>query len=359
MQMPARKYSATTSTNYRYGFNGKENDNEVKGEGNQQDYGMRIYDPRLGKFLSVDPMTQSYPWLTPYQFASNRPIDGIDLDGLEYLSINSSMYQMKTTEVCELSFTKDYQIIEQVRDIAEVAVLYHNIPQELRYSNMQELKFVSGGIMTAKGRDWDSNLDGAITYNKNRFNIQAQFNGSATDNPLRNRSFQEIESLRGNAIPGRSAGNGGGILGREGLPGLAQNWTNYGTNVALGVESQNRRFFYDATNIVDSYLSKNRIQDKNLIGIGGRNSLVNFLTDGTLPTDGLNTKNLSMGQLEYSLRVVYSGYQIIQQNNIGIQEGLADKVTSLYNEYVERGGTVQFGDMNKFSKNEKENDENK
>ncbi len=42
---------------YRYGFNGKENDNEVKGEGNQQDYGFRIYDPRLGRFLSVDPLT--------------------------------------------------------------------------------------------------------------------------------------------------------------------------------------------------------------------------------------------------------------------------------------------------------------
>jgi hypothetical protein len=35
---------------YRYGFNGKENDNKVKGEGNQQDYGMRVYDPRLGRF---------------------------------------------------------------------------------------------------------------------------------------------------------------------------------------------------------------------------------------------------------------------------------------------------------------------
>ena len=69
---------------YRYGFNGKENDNEVKGEGNQQDYGMRIYDGRLGRFLSVDPLTKSYPMLTPYQFASNRPIDGIDLDGLEW-----------------------------------------------------------------------------------------------------------------------------------------------------------------------------------------------------------------------------------------------------------------------------------
>ena len=73
-----------TAGRYRYGFNGKENDNEVKGVGNQQDYGMRIYDPRLGKFLSVDPITKQYPELTPYQFASNRPIDGIDRDGLEY-----------------------------------------------------------------------------------------------------------------------------------------------------------------------------------------------------------------------------------------------------------------------------------
>jgi hypothetical protein len=45
---------------------------------------MRIYDPRLGRFLSVDPITRQYPELTPYQFASNRPIEGIDQDGLEF-----------------------------------------------------------------------------------------------------------------------------------------------------------------------------------------------------------------------------------------------------------------------------------
>jgi RHS repeat-associated protein len=39
---------------YRFGFNGKEKDNEVKGgDGLQQDYGMRIYDSRLERFLSV------------------------------------------------------------------------------------------------------------------------------------------------------------------------------------------------------------------------------------------------------------------------------------------------------------------
>ena len=82
--MPGRKFSAGSV--YRYGFNGKENDNEVRGVANQQDYGMRIYDPRLGRFLSVDPLYKDFPELTTYQFASNSPIESIDLDGLESLS---------------------------------------------------------------------------------------------------------------------------------------------------------------------------------------------------------------------------------------------------------------------------------
>lgn len=44
---------------------------------------MRIYDPRLGRFLSVDPIAKNFSMLTPYQFAANTPIRAIDLDGLE------------------------------------------------------------------------------------------------------------------------------------------------------------------------------------------------------------------------------------------------------------------------------------
>jgi RHS repeat-associated protein len=73
-----------SSDSYRYGFNGKEKDNEGMGGGNQTyDYGFRIYNPSLGKFLSVDPLFTSYPWYTPYQFAGNAPIWAIDMDGLE------------------------------------------------------------------------------------------------------------------------------------------------------------------------------------------------------------------------------------------------------------------------------------
>ncbi|ATL48217.1 hypothetical protein COR50_14170 [Chitinophaga caeni] len=80
MQMPGRLFNGG---GYRYGFNGKENDDEVKGDGNQQDYGLRVYDPRIAKFLSVDPLIKSFPWYTPYQFAGNKPIWAVDLDGAE------------------------------------------------------------------------------------------------------------------------------------------------------------------------------------------------------------------------------------------------------------------------------------
>jgi len=92
MQQPGRTFLASVGSSdyhkpYRYGFNGKENDNEVKGTGNQQDYGMRIYDPRVGRFLSVDPIAQHFPWNTPYSFAENKVIEGVDFDGLEVMIV--------------------------------------------------------------------------------------------------------------------------------------------------------------------------------------------------------------------------------------------------------------------------------
>src|SRR4051794_6577085 len=78
MLMPGRSY--TNGNSYRYGFNGKEKDNE---SAVQYDYGFRIYDPRLVRFKSLDPLQKKFPELTPYQFSSNSPIANVDLDGRE------------------------------------------------------------------------------------------------------------------------------------------------------------------------------------------------------------------------------------------------------------------------------------
>jgi RHS repeat-associated protein len=84
-----------STEDYRYGFNGKENDDEVMGEGNFQDYGMRMYNPRIGRFFNVDPLTKEYPELTPFQFASNTPIQAIDLDGLEAFFVHGTTSDSK------------------------------------------------------------------------------------------------------------------------------------------------------------------------------------------------------------------------------------------------------------------------
>jgi RHS repeat-associated protein len=91
-EMPGRKYN---STNYRYGFNGKEDDAET----GWQDYGMRIYNPQLSRFFSVDPVFKNYPWYTPYQFAGNTPISSIDLDGLEPVNVTKLISEGKPLPV--------------------------------------------------------------------------------------------------------------------------------------------------------------------------------------------------------------------------------------------------------------------
>lgn len=89
----SKMYGRRWSAGYRFGFNGKENDNEVMGNGNFQDYGARMYDTRLGRFISADPIIineHKYTFYSPYQFASNTPIQAKDLDGLEAFFIHGT-----------------------------------------------------------------------------------------------------------------------------------------------------------------------------------------------------------------------------------------------------------------------------
>lgn len=83
---------------YRFGFNGQEKDNEVKGVGNSLDFGARIYDSRLGKWLSLDPLQAKYPFSSPYIFTANNPIVFRDKDGRESkVSIDGSNMTFSAT----------------------------------------------------------------------------------------------------------------------------------------------------------------------------------------------------------------------------------------------------------------------
>jgi RHS repeat-associated protein len=75
---------------YNRGFNGEIKDDDIKGEGNSYDYGNRFYDPRLGKFLSLDGYASKYPSVSPYSFALNSPIRSKDVGGDSVLFYSES-----------------------------------------------------------------------------------------------------------------------------------------------------------------------------------------------------------------------------------------------------------------------------
>ncbi len=77
------------TADYRYGFQGQELDNEIKGEGNSLNYKYRMHDPRVGRFFAMDKLARDYPHNSPYAFSENRVLDAFELEGLEAENIES------------------------------------------------------------------------------------------------------------------------------------------------------------------------------------------------------------------------------------------------------------------------------
>jgi RHS repeat-associated protein len=159
---------------YRYGFNGKEMDNDMSGVkvGATYDYGFRIYDARIAKFLSVDPLTQKYPELTPYQFASNTPMAAIDLDGLESAWSCAGPESQWTMKGLGVINDKQLDLLNKRQKVADKVMLagnassvgivtgaYFTIPEitMLAGTTWSELPFV-----TSLTTGWAEYVEGAI-----------------------------------------------------------------------------------------------------------------------------------------------------------------------------------------------------
>jgi len=71
--------SLRTFSKKRYRYVGKERDNES----GLYYYGARYYMAWVGRFISVDPLAHKYTYLTPYNYAGNKPIGDLDIDGMQ------------------------------------------------------------------------------------------------------------------------------------------------------------------------------------------------------------------------------------------------------------------------------------
>ncbi len=133
--LPGRTWNAD---GYRFGFNGQEKDDEVKGSGNSYDFGARIHDVRLGRMLSVDPLFKQFADESSYIFGGNCPVFLVDENGekkITYITIlnqdntttkikiverNTVITKHEPTNVFGIS-THDYSIVEY--DIQESIII--------------------------------------------------------------------------------------------------------------------------------------------------------------------------------------------------------------------------------------------
>jgi len=152
---PIQGRSAAFGGEYRFGFNGKENEDEVNGAGNSYDYGARMYSARLGRFFALDPLAKSYPFYTSYQFAGNTPIMAIDLDGREVLIKIGDIPNGKTelrvinSEIIETQAPKVYTVNTYpltVTDLATGETTTYSVTRDALYVNRNERPDAAGNV---------------------------------------------------------------------------------------------------------------------------------------------------------------------------------------------------------------------
>ena len=120
MPMPGRQ--GNNGSQYRYGFQGQEGDNEVAGQGNSWNYKFRMHDPRLGRFFTVDPLASFFPWNSSYAFSENRVIDGIDFEGLEFFPIHGTWGNNEAWYNPEIGLTDAAKILIEIFESSTIAI---------------------------------------------------------------------------------------------------------------------------------------------------------------------------------------------------------------------------------------------
>ncbi|MCK9236224.1 MAG: N-acetylmuramoyl-L-alanine amidase [Weeksellaceae bacterium] len=89
------KLKNVLETEYMFKYQGQERQDELGL--NWDSFKWRNYDYAIGRFMSVDPLAEEYHWQSNYAFASNEPLVGKELEGLE--NDNSKDLRNRTTVV--------------------------------------------------------------------------------------------------------------------------------------------------------------------------------------------------------------------------------------------------------------------
>jgi RHS repeat-associated protein len=179
---------------YSFGFNGKENDNEVhNATGTSQDFGARMYDNRAGRFLSLDPYAAKEPGESPYGFAGNSPVMFIDQNGEYKMSPRlQRKYPVLTNLIKNLESlaTVDPRVWEAFK--STMGLTEEQARSVVRWDEGPRLKVRNmKNVVSAEGDDRPNvqygkssgKLDGQVAFNKKMVDVMEGTRGNPEITP--------------------------------------------------------------------------------------------------------------------------------------------------------------------------------
>jgi RHS repeat-associated protein len=181
---------AFASKEYRYGFNGKELDSE--NNSGAYDFGARVLDARLGRWLAVDFLRRKYVSLSPYNFAANNPIQYIDPDG-KIIVLHYQVKDEKTGKMVDKSInytpgvkpTVANEFLQQVHEAVSYTMqadpensLYKDLHNSKNVTNIKDLRTTNDNVDKSNGNQTAPTFEG--TQNNITGEVTSITNSEAT-----------------------------------------------------------------------------------------------------------------------------------------------------------------------------------